>query len=173
MLKKMLCLLIVMVGFSFGDTKYEIVKWVVDGDTIHTFQDKIRFSYIDAPESKYNSRARKAAIVCNGATLDQMIRAGKKSNKHLRTLVTAGDKVKVITNTTDKYGRVVGEVFLNGESLNEEMVRSGFAIPYYKYNISSSEKRRFDILVKNARTNQKGLWGSYPRVMKCLLEMYK
>lgn len=74
---------------------------VTDGDTVVILSDrkvqhKIRLQGIDAPET--------------GQPF------GNKSKKHLASLV-AGKDVIVDYNKLDRYGRIVGTVFLNGRDI--------------------------------------------------------
>ena len=44
-----------------------------------------------------------------------------------------GKIVEVEPVTTDRYGRTVGMVTVNGKSLNEELIRNGFAWVFTRY----------------------------------------
>lgn len=86
------------------------VVGVRDGDTIEILVNKkeipIRLAGIDAPEKNqaFGQRAKQFT-----------------SNK------VFGKRVKVVVIQQDSYKRKVGEVFIKGVSLNEELVAAGLA----------------------------------------------
>ena len=59
--------------------------------------------------------------------------------------------------TKDRYGRTVGLVYINGQCLNEELVRAGFAWVYIKYckKAICTDWRRLEAA---AKANKNGLW---------------
>ena len=89
---------------------------VVDGDTIRAEakgkEIKIRLVEIDAPE------------------MDQPF--GVESKRFLKKLIE-NKKVTLISEGKDRYGRTLGELFVNKDNLNETMVKSGFAWVYDRY----------------------------------------
>jgi len=103
---------------------------IYDGDTITaeldlgfkiSFIEKIRLSFIDAPEIRGEEREE-----------------GLKSRlwlvEHLNSAISKGDDVFVRTNkdSQGKYGRYLGDIIINGESLNLKMVEEGYAELYKK-----------------------------------------
>ncbi len=121
-----------------GSLEGRVVK-VLDGDTIDVLlSDKttvrVRLAEIDTPEKgqAFGNKAKQAAID-----------------------LAAGKSVKVEMQTKDRYGRVVGEVFLSdGRSLNKELVRLGLAWQYRNY----SNDRYLAGLEADARSAGRGLW---------------
>lgn len=94
------------------------VVGVKDGDTIELLQNgktvTVRLFGVDTPEKTqaYGQRARQF-------TSDQAF----------------GRNVRLIVNNTDRYGRTVGTIILpDGRSLNEELVRNGYAWHYKAYS---------------------------------------
>lgn len=95
----------------------KVVK-ITDGDTIQVLlngkAEKIRLAGIDTPEKKQPF--------------------GQAATRYNRSL-SAQKIVTVRVETTDRYGRLVGEVFLpDGRSLNRELVRAGYAWWFRKYS---------------------------------------
>jgi endonuclease YncB( thermonuclease family) len=93
------------------------VVGVADGDTISVMREgravKVRLYGIDCPEKKqpFGTRAKRFA-----------------------SEMAFGMEVEVQIKTTDRYGRVVGEVILpDGLSLNKQLVYGGLAWWYRKY----------------------------------------
>jgi len=122
------------------------VVGITDGDTLTLLaegnrQVKVRLAEIDTPESKqpYGSRAK----------------------QELSSL--AYDKrVRVKVQATDKYGRTVGRVYVDGDpatqvptvDVNAEMVRRGAAWVYRGYSNDPS----FLFLEEEAKREKRGLW---------------
>jgi endonuclease YncB( thermonuclease family) len=115
----------------------KVVK-VADGDTIEVLRDgqaeKIRLAGIDCPEKK---------------------QAFGQAAKRFTLDLAAKKIVTVKVETTDRYGRTVGEVILpGGRSLNRELVRAGYAWWYRKY----SSDRTLGLLEAEAQAARRGLW---------------
>ena len=113
---------------------------VVDGDTIKIGDVKIRFSGIDAPEINQTCVASEGKVAC-----------GKISRDILITKVT-NNKISCTDEGKDFYGRVLGECFVNGESLSRYLVREGFAFAYRKYS------DKFILDEDYAKSNRLGMW---------------
>ncbi|MBY0356731.1 MAG: thermonuclease family protein [Candidatus Obscuribacterales bacterium] len=116
------------------------VVGISDGDTITVLHDgrreKIRLSGVDCPE-KSQPFGKQAKLY----TADQCF----------------GQQVTVRSQGRDKYGRTIGEIILpNGQSLNNELVRSGNAWWYRRYSQDSSLEQ----LESSAKQQQVGLWAS-------------
>jgi endonuclease YncB( thermonuclease family) len=96
--------------------------------------EKIRLAGIDCPEKKQAF--------------------GQKAKPYALDLA-AGELVAVEVETKDRYGRLVGEVFLpDGKSINHEMVRAGLAWHFKRY----SDDITLATLEVEARKTKRGLW---------------
>ena len=113
---------------------------VVDGDTIKLGAVKIRFSGIDAPEINQTCVASEGKVAC-----------GKISKDILIAKVT-NNKISCTDEGKDFYGRVLGECFVNGESLSSYLVREGFAFAYRKYSNKYIQDEEY------AKFNNLGMW---------------
>lgn len=127
-------------GFIYGR-----VTKVKDGDSLvirtpDNLPVEIRLAEIDTPEkgAPYSNAARQA--------LSQMVR---------------DRDVAVRLFDVDKYDRVVGRVFVNGQDVNAELVRQGLAAVYCRF----AEDGQLYELEANARAAGRGFWsgGSRPR----------
>lgn len=133
----MFSILLTCVLLSDPSTLEGKVVRIADGDTITILVDrqqvKVRLSEIDAPEraQDFSQRSRQA----------------------LADLVF-GREVRIVTHGTDRYGRVIGDVFVGGKSVNEIMVRQGWAWNFVKY----SQSPRLAELERQARAERRGLW---------------
>ena len=100
---------------------------------------KIRLSGIDAPE--------------RGPPY------GTASRDHLAGLV-AGKTVTVETTKTDRYGRQIGKVLVNGVDANLEQVKAGMAwwYRYYKQEQPRPDRMAYEAAEDDAREDRRGLW---------------
>ena len=99
---------------------------VYDGDTI-TIASKL--PYANSPLYRFQVRLR--GIDCpeiHGKTEDEKARA-VCARTEMETLVM--QKQVVLKNVgTEKYGRLLADVFVNGIHVNAHMLQKGFAVPY-------------------------------------------
>ena len=89
-----------------------------DGDTRRTIAGgRIRLACIDTPELK-GKNARPAPAMAAKYHLNGML---------------LGQKVGIRRITTDRYGRTVGELLIDGTNVQQAMVASGHAEIYWRY----------------------------------------
>lgn len=108
----------------------EGTAFVADGDSLAVEGERVRLSGIDAPELDQTCK-RGAAIV----------RCGRLARQHLRTLVGEGP-VSCKSRGFDRYGRLLAECSAHGRSLNELMVRGGWAISDRNYPLEEVQSRQ-------------------------------
>ena len=122
------CLDALVVGIQDGDT----VTLLVEKDG-RPSQTRLRLTEIDTPEraQPWGTRARQALA-------DKVFRR----------------QVQVLSSGEDRYGRLLGRVYVEGRDINREMVREGHAWAYRQYLSDKSllEDERF------ARDAGIGLW---------------
>ena len=122
----------------------EEVKNVVDGDTIDVvidlgfdilFASRVRLAGIDTPESRTTDKAEKAL----GIEAKEYL---KKQLKDANSVVIRTEKM----NSSEKYGRILGWVYVNGESesLNNKMINDGYAWGY----LGETKVKDFEVLKK-------------------------
>lgn len=116
---------------------------VLDGDTIRVLLNgqvtKIRFACVDAPES------------------DQPI--GDLATRALGDFLE-GQNLTLVTTGTDLYGRTIGSVYTNGESVSVKMVRIGLSFYYTQFR-RCPELQDIIQSENNARSDRMGTW-SFP-----------
>ena len=123
--------------FLFSNNLFASHVTVIDGDTIRLGDVKIRFNGIDAPEINQTCVASEGKVACGKISRDLLIE--KVTN----------NKISCTDEGKDFYGRVLGECFVNGESLSSYLVREGFAFAYRKYSnkyIEDEEYAKFNKL---------------------------
>ena len=126
--------------FLFSNNLLASHVTVIDGDTIRLGDVKIRFSGIDAPEINQTCVASEGKVACGKISRDLLIE--KVTN----------NKISCTDEGKDFYGRVLGECFVNGESLSSYLVREGFAFAYRKYSNKYIEDEEY------AKFNKLGMW---------------
>jgi micrococcal nuclease len=131
-----------------SDREEAVVASAVDGDTIKLTNGKtLRYIGVDTPETVDPRRA----VGCFG-----------KEASDYNKLLTTGKTVYLEKDVseTDKYGRLLRYVYLqSGEMVNEMLVREGYAYASaYPPDVKYQDK--LENLEKEARDNNRGLWGS-------------
>lgn len=138
-------LLIVLIIFSLplsADFSGLVIK-VIDGDTIIVLDGakkrKVRLVGIDAPELKQNF--------------------GLKSKQELSGLIDR-KRVKILSNSEDRYKRALGKVIYNNIDINLSLIKVGMAWHYkrYKKNQSKKDQVEYAYYEKLAIESQIGLW---------------
>ena len=124
---------------TYNDVKSYEIK-IIDGDTIHLNNEKIRFTGIDTPELKQTCNKNNEVTLC-----------GVEARKLLIEKI-GNNKVKCKKEGTDQYKRTLAECFVNNESLSSYLVRSGYAFAYRKYSKKFIEDENY------AKANKIGMW---------------
>lgn len=125
-------------GLAFAGTLAGKVVAIADGDTLTLLtadrqQIKVRLAEIDTPEraQPYGTRARQAL-----------------------SDLAFGKQATIESHEKDRYGRVVGRVYVNGIDVNKELVSRGAAWVYRQYN----RDKTLLAIEADARAAKRGLW---------------
>tara|TARA_Y100000768_G_C23942023_1_gene665596 strand:+ start:893 stop:1372 length:480 start_codon:yes stop_codon:yes gene_type:complete len=124
---------------AYGKTIYGKAK-IVDGDTIHIGNNKIRLHAIDAPEIKQRCTKDGRKWKC-----------GKESTKFLKNLI-GNNQIQCVTTGKDKYNRYIGVCYRDNIDLNSEMVINGWAIAYKYYSDDYIKEEKI------AKSKKVGIW---------------
>ena len=122
-----------------GKTIYGKAK-IIDGDTIHIGNKKVRLHAIDAPETKQKCTKEGKKWSC-----------GLESTRFLRNLI-GKDKIQCDTMGIDRYNRYIGVCYKNDIDLNSQMVINGWAIAYKYYSLDYLEEEKI------AQSKKVGIW---------------
>lgn len=124
----------------------------VDGDTARFLKGaneiKVRFLSINTPESVHPTKEAEEL--------------GKESSNYTCELLTNAKKIQLEydpnSDTTDKYGRVLAWVFVDGKLLQEILVQEGYAEVSYVYDdyLYVDELKETQ---EQAKIDKKGVWG--------------
>ena len=116
---------------DFSYRIHKVLK-IIDGDTIDVILDlgfdilhksRVRLFGIDTPESRTRDKEEK--------------QRGLISKKYLTEAIKKGNKLTIKTHKgseTGKFGRILGEVFVDGKNINLQMTMDGYAVAYYGQN---------------------------------------
>jgi endonuclease YncB( thermonuclease family) len=115
-----------------------IVVRITDGDTLTLLTDQqdqitVRLTEIDTPESG---------------------QAWGTSSKEALSALVFSQRVRVVDNGQDQYGRTLGRIYKGDLDVSAEMIRSGSAWAYRAYLTDQS----FLVIEEEARTARRGLW---------------
>ena len=114
------------------------VDRVVDGDTCDVTLDlgfkilhkcRVRLYGIDTPESRTRNKDEKAR--------------GLLAKAYLVDAIDSGDKVVIQTKLKDskgKFGRVLGDVVVDGVNINQSMIKDHHAVAYFGQSKQDVEK---------------------------------
>jgi micrococcal nuclease len=123
--------------------KTKVIK-VIDGDTIEiTGNQKVRYIGMDTPEISDKKE-------CYGI---------EASNKNKDLVLNQEIEIEKDVSETDRFGRLLRYVYIEGQMVNEILIREGFA----KVSTFPPDIKNKDIFLKaeqEARNNNKGLWGT-------------
>jgi len=106
--------------------KISKITKIVDGDTIDAIIDlgfnigvkkRIRFYGVDTWESRTRDKAEKAK--------------GLKAKEFTENRLLGADEIILDSYGVGKYGRVLGELFVDGVLLNKELIDNGHAYIYH------------------------------------------
>ncbi len=124
---------------------------VGDGDTVRIAingkPETVRLGCIDAPEKTQKPY-------------------GPFATQRLRQLLPKGQAVQVRQIERDRYGRLVGELFLGNQSVNLQMVRDGQAAVYTQY-LDNCAVTKDEYLKAEAQAKKKrlGFWNQNNPIM--------
>ena len=133
-----------------------VVK-VVDGDTIDVDIDlgfgmtykkqRVRLMGIDTPESRTRDLVEK--------------KFGKASKKHLKHLLTQGERISLISHDKGKFGRILGEIYIHFNeghpvyetevNVNQQMIDDHHAVDYgggNKEEIHEQHMKNREVLIE-------------------------
>ncbi len=124
-----------------------LCKRVIDGDTFELEDGrKVRLIGIDTPETKHPKKGLEFF--------------GKEATEATKKLIEGKEvQLEYDVQKTDKYGRVLAYVYVGDIFLNAWLVENGYArVSTYPPNVKYQQK--FLELERNARQENKGLWGN-------------
>ncbi len=143
------------------DKEISGIAKVVDGDTIHIGEKRIRLLFIDAAESKQECFNEKNEKYFCGIMAKEFL----KNFAENKNIICKYAK-------KDIYKRFLAECFLNDISINKLMLQEGMAVIYSFDKVGEELK----ILQENAKERKIGIWkGSFetPKNYRKRMKKYK
>ncbi|MEZ4403315.1 MAG: thermonuclease family protein [Kofleriaceae bacterium] len=124
-----------------------VVARVIDGDTIDLASgERVRYLLIDTPEST------------NGATDCYGVNAAQAN--HDLVLGKTVDLVYDDAQCTDRFGRLLAYVSVDGVEVNSLLVERGYACFLYIPPAGTDRELEFENLELAARTSGRGMWSA-------------
>jgi endonuclease YncB( thermonuclease family) len=122
------------------------VAYVTDGDTLAVKDAQgdlvtVRLSGVDTPEKAWRGQWRAQPFSAQAT--------------RFTTELVAGKAVTVRLKPDETHGRAVGEVFVDGRSLNRELLRAGLGWWNRRYEPHDHDLQRLEAAARAAR---RGLW---------------
>ena len=115
---------------------------VGDGDTLRVSSNSVvttvRLGCVDAPETR-------------------QVPYGQMSRDRLRQLLPVGTPVQLREISRDRYGRVVAEVYVQGISINLQLVEEGYAVVYRQY-LRGCDREQYLAAEGRARAARRNFW---------------
>ncbi len=126
---------------------FKVVR-VYDGDTIkavgYDIEIKVRLVGIDAPETSKGKRKSGQPF-------------GRQAEKHLASLVL-NKMVDIKGYGSDRYGRILAEIYIDDKNVNLEMVKTGYAEVYSGRSPRGLYMKEYKKAEDGARGSGQGIW---------------
>jgi endonuclease YncB( thermonuclease family) len=126
---------------------FKVVR-IYDGDTIkavgHDIEIKVRLVGIDAPETSKGKRKPGQPF-------------GRKAEKYLAGLVL-NRVVDIKGYGSDRYGRILAEIYVGDRNVNLEMVKTGYAEVYSGRPPKGLYMKEYKKAEDRARNVGQGIW---------------
>ncbi|WP_082818651.1 thermonuclease family protein [Bhargavaea cecembensis] len=136
-------------GGTTAHIPVELVK-TIDGDTIKVLyngqEENVRYLLIDTPETNHPRLGKQPF--------------GDQAKERNRELVNSGElSIEFdIGGRTDKYGRLLAYVYVDGKSVQETLLREGLARVGYVYPPSTRHLTPFEAAEAEAKAKKIGIW---------------
>ena len=122
--------------------------YTIDGDTIVINNKHIRVLQVDTPELGE----------CYGQAAKIFTQNFLKGTEQLT--IKSDNKL----NNTDKYGRKLRYVFKGNRNLSIELIKYGYAKPYFFNNMQGKYATLIKKYARQAQANRLGLWNCNERI---------
>lgn len=140
-MNKLILPVLLLLLSSCSDLNQVRVKSVTDGDTVviqgQDKEAKVRLACIDAPEMAQPY--------------------GEEAKQRLTALIPVNSTIKLKIVDTDRYGRMVAEIYRDGTLVNLKLVQEGKAYVYRDY-LSNCDGAKYLKAEEKAKRSKKGVW---------------
>lgn len=128
-----------------------IITRVIDGDTVYVLnnkgkEEKVRLLLIDTPETSHPDKPAQLF--------------GEEAKEYAKRYLRQGTKAVLEKGVqdTDKYGRTLGYLFVDGVNFNKHMVEKGYARVAYVYDPNTKYLDEFLEAEKRAKEKKLNIW---------------
>ena len=153
-------------GCSQSTLEDDKIQQVLDGDTIELDSGtKLRLVQIDTPELTTNecyAQESKQALIDLIAKYSPSVDSEKVGLKTLRGKKKLVFEYDEKLDKVDKYERELIYLIISGKNLNIEMVRLGFATPYFYQTVKGKYAQDFLEAAELAKEEGLGIWKNCP-----------
>ncbi|WP_431189527.1 thermonuclease family protein [Aciduricibacillus chroicocephali] len=122
---------------------------VVDGDTIKVYykgkEETVRYLLMDTPESKKPGECIQPYAEKASKRNEQLIKSGKLT-------------LEFEKSRTDKYGRLLAYVFVDGKSVQETLIKEGLARVAYVYEPPYKYLNQYEQAQEFAKNKKLNIW---------------
>ena len=129
---RIIILFLIFFSNTIASEIYGVPK-IIDGDTVHINNYKLRLEGIDAPEMRQQCKKEFLKISSTIGFTFYKDYTGKVSKEKLISKIS-GTEIKCIFTTKDRYKRYIATCYKEKTNLNQWMVRNGYAIAYRRYS---------------------------------------
>ena len=134
---------------------------IIDGDTVHINEYKIRLKGIDAPEMKQLCKKdyfKFSSVI--GFSFQKNYSCGITAKIKLENKIK-NSLIRCVSSSRDRYKRYLATCYKDGVNLNKWMVKNGYAVAYTRYS------KQYLIDENFAKDNKLGMWkGTFLRPEK-------
>lgn len=127
------------------------IERVIDGDTVEVKLsngdiETIRLLLIDTPESVHPEKKEQPY--------------GKESSNFAKKTLKEGKKAQLEKGSPerDKYGRLLGYIWIDNINFNQLMIEKGYARIAYVYEPNTKYLNEFEKVEKQAKDNKVNIW---------------
>ncbi|WP_096153304.1 thermonuclease family protein [Bacillus sp. FJAT-45066] len=126
------------------------VTRVIDGDTIRVeingTEERIRFLLIDTPEMNHGNYEEPQPF-------------GEEATKFVEDMLKGGEvELELDVSERDRYGRILAYLYVDGESVQEELLRNGLARVAYIFPPNTRYVDNFLAIQEEAKNEGIGIW---------------
>jgi endonuclease YncB( thermonuclease family) len=128
--------------FALAFAIYLSNPYAVDGDTIRINTEWVRLAQVDAPEKGE----------CQGWEATEFTRKFLENTREIKLI---SDRR---LDNVDKYDRSIRYLMKGNKNLNLELVKNGYAKPYFFNNIRGRYASQIEQYARQAKASRLGLW---------------
>jgi endonuclease YncB( thermonuclease family) len=139
-----------------------VLKRIIDGNTVSFEEGKCFLAYISTPEATRNLRFNKTGTLFEDVPKETILKMGKDSAAHLKTLLQTGKSYDYEIVDKDRYGRKYCIIHTEHGELNKKMLYDGYALPIKE--LEPKKQIEYVSIALDAKSERKGLWGKYGRI---------